>query len=63
MKEEPKKWSLFDIVGLYSSGVKTTLKAIKAPMKTTNAIVSTELENMCFIYHCILDGNMITIFQ
>ena len=35
MKEEPKKLSLFDIVGIYSSGVKTTLKATKAPMETT----------------------------
>ena len=35
MKEEPKKWSLFDIVGLYSSGVKLALKATKAPMETT----------------------------
>ena len=38
MKEEPKKWSLFDIVGLYSSGVKTTLKAIKAPKETTEGL-------------------------
>ena len=38
MKEEPKKWSLFDIVGSYSSQVKKTLKAIKAPMETTTVI-------------------------
>ena len=35
MKEEPKKWNLFDIVRTYSSGVKTILKAIKAPTETT----------------------------
>ena len=34
-KEELKKWSLFDIVGICSSGVKMTLKAIKAQMETT----------------------------
>ena len=34
-KEEPKKWSLFDIVGICSSVVKMTLKAIIAPMETT----------------------------
>ena len=35
---EPKKWSLFDIVGLYglySSGVKMTLKVGLVPMETT----------------------------
>ena len=37
MKEEPKKWSLFDIVGIYSSGVKMTLKARKPPMEATQS--------------------------
>ena len=32
---EPKKGSLFDIVGTYSSGVKMTLKTRIAPMETT----------------------------
>ena len=35
-KEKPKKWSLFDIVRIYSSRAKTTYKVRKAPMETTN---------------------------
>ena len=33
---EPKKWSLFVIVGTYSSGVKMTLKVRITPMETTS---------------------------
>ena len=32
---EPKKWSLFDIVGTYSCGVNLTLKVGLVPMETT----------------------------
>ena len=32
---EPKKWSLFDIVGIYSSGTNLTLKVALVPMETT----------------------------
>ena len=42
---EPKKWSLFDIVRTYSSGVKMTSKARKTPMETTlSANVSVRYE-------------------
>ena len=34
-KSQIKKWSLFAIVGTYSSGVKTTLKVRISPMETT----------------------------
>ena len=36
-KSPTKKWSLFDVVGIYSSGVKMTLKALFTPMETTSA--------------------------
>ena len=42
MKEEPKKWSLFDIVGSYYTGVKKTLKVIKSPIETTKKESSIE---------------------
>ena len=32
---EPKNWSLFDIVGIYSIGTNLTLKVGLAPMETT----------------------------
>ena len=35
---EPKKWSLFDIVGIYSTGVKMTLKVWFTPMETTSEV-------------------------
>ena len=41
---EPKKWSLFDIVGLYSSGVKMTLKVGLVPMETILQIHSTSMD-------------------
>ena len=41
---EPKKWRLFDIVGLYSSGVKITLKVGLVPMETTLQIHSTSMD-------------------
>ena len=37
---EPKKWSLFDIVRLYSSGVKMTLKVGLALMETAPDLFS-----------------------
>ena len=39
---EPKKWSHFDIVGTYSSGVKMTLKVGLAPMETTTTYSNSE---------------------
>ena len=36
---EPKKQSLFDVVGLYSSGVKMTLKVGLVPMETTSIVL------------------------
>ena len=32
---EPKNWSLFDIVGIYSIGTNLTLKVGLVPMETT----------------------------
>ena len=50
MKEEPEKWSLFDIVGIYSSRVKTTLKAIKTPMETTHCfLTSLDMRHLCLL--------------
>ena len=36
---EPKKWSLFDIVGTYSIGTNLTLKVGLVPMETTKGII------------------------
>ena len=35
---EPKNWSLFDMVGIYSSGVKMTLKVGLVLLETTYTI-------------------------
>ena len=36
--QEPKKWSLFDIVGICSYGTNSALKVGLVPMETTKGI-------------------------
>ena len=60
MKEELKKWSLFDIVGKYSSGVKMTKKVRKAPMETTPCII---LKSFSYFTYYVLTITKIPLQQ
>ena len=48
---EPKKWGLFATVGIYSSGIKMTLKVWFTPMETTRTIqISAFFSDLRFVY-------------
>ena len=46
---EPKNWGLFDIVGIFSIGVKMTLKVWITPMETTDALDRSAMDPLLIV--------------